>query len=74
VGSASALLAAMAADRRSAYAYGTGIPGYDINLDARKRASDRAKAEMQAEMDRAAAIREARKIAAEAKKATAASS
>ena len=26
-----------------------GFPGYDVNLDARKRAQDRAKAEMEAE-------------------------
>eukprot|EP00193_Tetraselmis_chui_P008351 CAMPEP_0177767838 /NCGR_PEP_ID=MMETSP0491_2-20121128/9364_1 /TAXON_ID=63592 /ORGANISM="Tetraselmis chuii, Strain PLY429" /LENGTH=112 /DNA_ID=CAMNT_0019284531 /DNA_START=154 /DNA_END=492 /DNA_ORIENTATION=- len=71
-GSAAAFLAAMGAEKRPALAYGSGFPGYDINLDARKRASDRAKAEMQAEMERAAAIREAKRKEAETKAAAAA--
>jgi hypothetical protein len=40
-----------------AQAFGSGFPGYDINMDGRKRALDRNKREMQAELDRAAAYR-----------------
>jgi hypothetical protein len=40
-----------------AQAFGSGFPGYDINVDARKRAKDRIKREMQADLDRAAAYR-----------------
>lgn len=46
-----------------AQAFGSGFPGYDVNMDARKRAQDRIKREMQAELDRAAAYRA--KLAAE---------
>ena len=40
-----------------ASAFGTGFPGYDVNLDARKRALDRNKREMQAELDRGEPLR-----------------
>jgi hypothetical protein len=50
-----ALLAAAAAVAaltpvRSALAFGSGFPGYDINMDARKRAADRNKRENEAMM------------------------
>lgn len=49
---AAALLAAA-----PALAFGNGIPGYDINMDARKRAQDRIKKEMEADLERAAEYR-----------------
>ncbi|PNH09039.1 hypothetical protein TSOC_004385 [Tetrabaena socialis] len=49
----------------SAAAWGTGFPGYDMDLNGRKRAMDRNKREMQAEVERAAAFRAAKKKAAE---------
>ena len=44
--------AAAAALPQPALAFGSGFPGYDVNLDGRKRALDRNKREMQAELDR----------------------
>lgn len=40
-----------------AQAFGSGFPGYDMNLDGRKRAQERIKREKQADLDRAAAYR-----------------
>ncbi len=42
---------------QAAEAFGTGFPGYDVNLDGRKRALERNKREMAAELERAAAYR-----------------
>jgi hypothetical protein len=49
---AAAAAAAALAPAQSALAFGSGFPGYDINLDGRKRAFDRNKREMQAELER----------------------
>lgn len=49
-GAAAALAVAAPAPR--ALAFGNGFPGYDINLDGRKRALDRNKREMEAELAR----------------------
>jgi hypothetical protein len=49
---AAAAAAAVLAPAQSALAFGSGFPGYDINLDGRKRAFDRNKREMQAELER----------------------
>lgn len=69
-----ALLVPFAASTPAAQAFGSGFPGYDMNLDARKRAQERIKREMQADLDKAAAYRA--KLAAEkaAKAAAAAAS
>ncbi|KAL4540240.1 hypothetical protein Ndes2526B_g03268 [Nannochloris sp. 'desiccata'] len=40
-----------------ALAFGSGFPGYDMNLEGRKRAQERIKREKQADLDRAAAYR-----------------
>jgi hypothetical protein len=40
-----------------AQAFGSGFPGYDMNLEGRKRAQERIKREKQADLDRAAAYR-----------------
>ena len=40
-----------------AQAFGSGFPGYDMNVDARKRAQERIKRERQVDLDKAAAYR-----------------
>ena len=44
----------------SAQAFGSGFPGYDVNMDARKRAEERNKREIEAMMARAGARRRTR--------------
>lgn len=61
-----AATAASALMPSAATAFGNGFPGYDINLDGRKRALDRNKREMEAELEKAAAFRAARTAAKEA--------
>ncbi|PSC75630.1 cyclin-H1-1 isoform X1 [Micractinium conductrix] len=54
---------------QSAQAFGSGFPGYDVNMDARKRAAERNQREIDAMMERAAefkAKRAAEKAAAAA--------
>ena len=45
---------AAVAQAPAALAFGSGFPGYDVNMDARKRAQDRIKKELQADLDRGA--------------------
>ena len=51
----------------SAHAFGNGFPGYDVNLDGRKRALERNKREMEADKKRAAEFRAKRDAAKEQK-------
>ena len=55
--STSTALAAQFVFPNRADAFGSGFPGYDVNMDARKRAQARIKAEMDADLARAAAYR-----------------
>jgi hypothetical protein len=45
-------MATVASPAQEALAFGSGFPGYDVNLDGRKRAMERNKREMQADLDR----------------------
>lgn len=47
----------MLSSPQPAQAFGKGFPGYDMNVDGRKRAQERIKREKQADLDRAAAYR-----------------
>ena len=52
LGALVAIGAAVFGPTQEALAFGSGIPGYDVNMDARKRAQARIKAEMKADLDR----------------------
>ena len=52
-----ALVMPVTADVPTAKAFGSGFPGYDMNLDGRKRAQERIKRQVQADLDKAAAYR-----------------
>ncbi|GAX84839.1 hypothetical protein CEUSTIGMA_g12260.t1 [Chlamydomonas eustigma] len=45
---------------KAALAFGSGFPGYDMNLDGRKRALERNKRELELERQKAAAYRAAK--------------
>ena len=51
----------------SAHAFGNGFPGYDVNLDGRKRALERNKRELEADRKRAAEFRAKRDAAKDQK-------
>jgi hypothetical protein len=52
LGVAAAAIATVASPAQEALAFGSGFPGYDVNLDGRKRAMERNKREMQADLAR----------------------
>ncbi len=52
MGVAAAAIATVASPVQEALAFGSGFPGYDVNLDGRKRAMERNKREMQADLAR----------------------
>ncbi len=70
----SSVLAAAAAlaATPAAHAFGSGFPGYDVNLNARKKIKEANAAELQREMKKAAAYRAAMKAKKEAEAAAAA--
>ncbi|KAK3278232.1 hypothetical protein CYMTET_13817 [Cymbomonas tetramitiformis] len=53
----------------AALAFGTGFPGYDVNVEARQRATDRQNSELEKQKQLAAEFRAKRKAEAAAKKA-----
>ena len=61
---------ALIISQNPAMAFGNGFPGYDINLDGRKRALERNKREMEVQKQLAAEFRAKKAAAAKASEAS----